>query len=640
MSDALALLLAASIRGTAVLAAAWVIALLLRRSSASARHLVWTSALSAAVLTPLLLQIPVAPVPIPHPIARWSPSIAMAVGDPTLVERLAVVAPSSFATARGSVGGTPAALSAETYIIGIWSAGFIAVLLYAVMGMAATSRLRWSAARVHASWMDEGRVLARTVGTPRVTFAASTEATVPFVCGIVRAVVVMPPAVSSWDVERRRLVLLHELAHVKRRDCLTHLLGQLACALYWFHPLAWFATHRLRVEREQACDDFVLAAGVRGSAYARHLVDVARHALPHRSLLAATRVAMAHRSQLEGRVVAILDPTIQRTAPRLARIVTVVFAVCTVAVASLRLQAHFATGPQSAPVTVSAPSSRTQTEAPRREATAPVESPATAPPSASQPPWTTVAASPQSPVMSEPSFEVASIKRKAPGIVGSRFEPGGRYRMEGPLLLLIAVAYEAAGPVIGGPAWLIRDHYSVEARAGADVPRSEMIKMVRSLVRERLKVAIHRESRQEEAYALVLAQDGQLGPQLRKSSVDCEVRIAAIRDNQPVPELPPLPNGMPPCISRPRSGDLLSGGMTLGSLASYLRSEVGRRVVDKTGLDGYYEMSLRHREGTDTGSDLPSVVAALPEQLGLKLERTRTTVETIVVDRIELPAEN
>ena len=75
-------------------------------------------------------------------------------------------------------------------------------------------------------------------------------------------------------------------------------------------------------------------------------------------------------------------------------------------------------------------------------------------------------------------------------------------------------------------------------------------------------------------------------------------------------------------------------------LATYLRGEVGRRVVNQTGLEGYYEMSLRHRTGTDTDPDLPSVVSALSEQLGLRLEPSRTTVETLVIDHVERPTEN
>ena len=643
MSDALALLLTASLRVMAVLAAAWLITLSLRRSSASARHMVWTCALGAAVLAPVLLQIPGWQLTIPETFARWSqPGVTRTVDKPSPVEPTSIAADAtSNAPPPASDAATSAGLSPAASLGAVWAAGVVAVLLYVLMGMAATSRLRRASTHTNAGWMDDGRALARSVGIERVAFAESAHASVPFVCGVVNPLVVMPPAISVWDAERRRVVLLHELAHVRRRDCLTHLLAQIACAMYWFHPLTWFAAHRLRIEREQACDDFVLAAGVRGSEYAHHLVAVARDSLPRPSLLASTGVAMAHRSQLEGRLVLILDPATRRTAPRLARLGTVAFALVALGVASLRLQAE--TPPQTPPVSpmtadVGSPLLNDGEDERRRpvvlmESTAAQAVPA-AQPASNPTPVQSPAAAP------EPSFEVSSIKRKEPGMAGLRFDPGGRFRMDGPLVMLIGIAYDG-GAVRGGPSWLRTDDYSVEARAATDAPRSEIEKMLRSLLRDRLNLLVHRETHEEDAYALVVARDGQLGPQLRKSSVDCAARIAAVRTGQEIPELPPLPNGMPPCISRPRSGDLLTGGMTMDVLASYVRGEVDRRVLNKTGLDGYYEMSLRHRDERTAGdSELPTVFTALSEQLGLRLQPTRTTVETIVIDRVERPTEN
>jgi hypothetical protein len=117
-------------------------------------------------------------------------------------------------------------------------------------------------------------------------------------------------------------------------DCLTHVLAQAACAFYWFNPLAWLAVKRARAERERACDDLVLACGTRGSEYADLLLEMARVLRGDRfpALLGGASLAMAHRSQLEGRLMAILDPRVPRsglTRTRAAAVVAV--ALCTVA---------------------------------------------------------------------------------------------------------------------------------------------------------------------------------------------------------------------------------------------------------------------------------------------------------------------
>jgi HEAT repeat protein len=125
--------------------------------------------------------------------------------------------------------------------------------------------------------------------------------------------VVLPARAAEWTEERRQVVLLHELAHVKRRDLVAHGLGRLACALYWFHPLVWRADRRLRAESERACDDLVLACGARASDYASHLLDILTAARGPGA--PATALPMARTKEFEGRLLAILDPLRTRQGP-------------------------------------------------------------------------------------------------------------------------------------------------------------------------------------------------------------------------------------------------------------------------------------------------------------------------------------
>jgi hypothetical protein len=166
-----------------------------------------------------------------------------------------------------------------------------------------------------------------------VTFLSGDDDAMPMAWGLIRARVLLPAEAEDWPVERQRVVLLHELAHVKRRDSATQMLAHLACAAYWFNPLVWLAATRLRAEREHACDDLVLAAGTRGSDYADHLLDIAR-SLRSGAWPTWSAVTMAHRSQLEGRLMAILDPALPRRSPT-RRAVAAFAAVAIVSIVSL-----------------------------------------------------------------------------------------------------------------------------------------------------------------------------------------------------------------------------------------------------------------------------------------------------------------
>ena len=139
----------------------------------------------------------------------------------------------------------------------------------------------------------------------------SDKITVPMVWGIFRPVILLPIEAGSWQTERLRAVLFHELAHIKRRDWVMQMIAQVVCAVYWFNPLVWFAARWMRIEAEQACDDQVLNAGYQPTDYAQHLLDVVRN-VKVASFASRAAVAMVHPSKIEGRLRTVLTQNLNR----------------------------------------------------------------------------------------------------------------------------------------------------------------------------------------------------------------------------------------------------------------------------------------------------------------------------------------
>lgn len=142
----------------------------------------------------------------------------------------------------------------------------------------------------------------------------SPRALAPMTWGLRHPVVLLPRDCHGWSEDLRRQVLLHELAHIRRRDCLTQFVAQCVCLLHWFNPLVWVAGRRLRAERERACDDLVLGAGTLPSSYANHLLQIASH-LGSRERAASAGLAMARRSSIFDRLDAVLDARRCRRSP-------------------------------------------------------------------------------------------------------------------------------------------------------------------------------------------------------------------------------------------------------------------------------------------------------------------------------------
>jgi hypothetical protein len=200
----------------------------------------------------------------------------------------------------------------------LWMLGAVVVLLRLAIGTFVVSRMAVRGERVvDDRWLGMMQRLAVSLGISRpLTLLRGDSVGVPVTWGILYPVVLLPSDADAWPEERRRYVLVHEMAHVKRLDAFTQLVAQMAAALFWFNPLVWLAVSRMRRERENACDDYVLTHGTtRASEYANDLLELVRSIGSRGDKVAApafAALAMARRSEFEGRMLSILDPEVPR----------------------------------------------------------------------------------------------------------------------------------------------------------------------------------------------------------------------------------------------------------------------------------------------------------------------------------------
>jgi len=272
-----------------------------------------------------------------------------------------------------------------------------------------------------------------------------------------------------------------------------------------------------------------------------------------------------------------------------------------------------------------------------------------------------------------PSFEVASVKHNKSDSPGMRvfFQPGGRFVAENiTLQLLIGLAYGDPRPladfqIIGGPKWIGSDRFNLVAKAegelqmSTDGPSPTVTAMLRTLLAERFKLRVRDETREMPIYTLVKARhDGKLGEHLKPSATDCAALMKSDRDRAPTP---PSPTERPPCGIRMGFGSLSIGGMTVLQFAGAISRMPGinRVVLDRTGLDGAYDIDLQWTpdqlppraaggaadgpirvNGVDVDPNGPSIFTAIQEQLGLKLESTKGPVHVIVIDAVDQPTDD
>jgi len=226
-----------------------------------------------------------------------------------------------------------------------------------------------------------------------------------------------------------------------------------------------------------------------------------------------------------------------------------------------------------------------------------------------------------------PVFDVVSVKPVAVDArepLDFRTYPGGRLKITNQTVkIILREAYGIKGyQLSGGPAWLYAERFDIDAKAEGGLSRAQMMAMLQTLLADRFALKVHRESREGNVYALVVAKDG---PKLKESTAkDSYIRL--IR-NTPL-ELPG--------VSYTIGGQKASMARFAERLADM---ELHRPVLDRTGLTGDFDFKVNYAidDNPETG---PSIFAAIQEQLGLKLETTKGQIETLVIDHVEKPSGN
>ncbi len=442
----------------------------------------------------------------------------------------------------------------------------------------------------------------------------------PGVFGLFRPVLVLPEGITQ-RLTRAQLdaVVAHEMCHVRRRDNLTAALHMVVEALFWFHPLVWWLGARLIEERERACDEEVLRLGNEPQVYAEGILKTCEFCLE--TPLAC--VSGISGSDLKKRVVRIMSRGLARNLDPRRKLLLAVTGVAVLA------------GPVLLGL-MNTPSGRAQ---------------------ATPAPTGTVA----------PAFEVASVKLNRSGERGAmiRFAPGGRFNATNvPLKGLLEDAYHLKdSQLVGAPAWIATERYDIQAKAEDSVAealkklppeqvREQLNLMMRALFVDRFKLASHQETRELPVYALVAAKGG---AKLK------ETALTAAELAPPNPDGPPVSGRKGPWINMGR-GELKGTAIDLALLSDVLSRQVGRVVLDKTGLKAKYDFVLHWTpddsqdpmfKGVGPGPDAkppieagltdvsgPTLFAALQEQLGLKLEAQKSQLDVLVIDRLERPSEN
>jgi bla regulator protein blaR1 len=630
----------------AVVVLAWVGLRFCPRVNAATRYWIWTGVLAFLLIVPflpgLLLQAPTRLAGRPQVTSALEPPATVAAASVSTHQFAPVTL--TFNTERES-SLWPLWLAAAWLFAAGWQLARLAT------GVASMRRLK-----AHAELAPVGALPVQL--KRRIQVLTSAEVASPLAVGYMHPAVVIPPGLlPRLDEGERQDVLLHELAHLVRYDDWVAVVTGALGAILILHPLAAIVLGRIEREREMACDDFVVARTGSARSYARSLARL--HDL---RWTAGTRLLapgiLGRSSSLADRIESLLRRGREFSAgPSLASlgVSTILFLVLLGAGGLVPDWIAIARAKTSAPLSTALSEARDATTA-------------------------------------APKFEVASIKphkssdlRKNPmffSIIG-RPNDGRFYATGTTLRMLIRLAYDVQdSQMLGGPSWINRDRFDIQAKADSSVD-AELRKlapdqarplkehMLQSLLADRFKLTLHRETRTMPIYALVVAKNG---PKLQESKITGVAPRGHERAGGP---------GGP--MMRVRFGgaeqEMTSQGAAITFLAQVLSQQLGRTVVDKTGLTGRYDFTLKWTADMSHGQILggpppaggpefgastaaagsgqsmagpppgpgssdsadtsgPSIFTAIQQQLGLRLKPEKGPVEVLVIDHVERPTGN
>jgi len=471
-------------------------------------------------------------------------------------------------------------LSIDLLILGVWGCGVISLALIRLRGWRRIQQV------VRAS-------LATNIPVP-VEVRSSPGLSEPGVVGLIRPVLLLPQGITErLTPSEMNAILAHELCHVRRRDNLLAFLHMVAETMFWFHPLMWWIGARLLEERETACDEDVLSRGVRPDVYADAILSVCRLYVESPRFCACGVTS----ATLKRRIEVIMS---NRVAEKLDGRRKILLAAAGAAAVAL-------------PMLVGS------LDAPRLSAQTAAE------------PW--------------PKFAVTSVKpNKTNCCVSGGVGNGGSLNRNLTLRMLIGTAYRVQEfQISGGPGWIASDRFDVEGKAEDPKADFDQLRlMLRSLLEDRFKLKLHRETTESPVYALVVGKDG---PKIRSSADQTSPDV-----NGPSP---PEATGPNHGAFRFAPGSMIGNAVHLSLFTRFLSQRLDRLVIDKTKLTGRFDIQLQWtpdigENPLDLGGNAippadpsrPSIFAAIQEQLGLRLEPTKAPVEVLVIDHVEKPSAN